>query len=253
MTILVDIYEPQEIENIVKQVVPTIRMTLNHSDEGFADYLWFACDGHRIQVERKQCGEILSSLDGVEEQLGREINNGVEETILIIEGICGPVPGLSRSMITYIKPQHTKGDRNLLIPGKPYNVNYIGYQAWKSQLDKAGITIVETFDWEATAYTILALYNNSQRLEHTTLRRYIKPHITVQPFNEHVITLMSIRGGGLGEARAKALIERYGTVWYTLNQPAEELAETLVGEEGKTKRLGMATIKKLFHAIGRTT
>jgi len=250
MTILVDVFEPKEIEEILKQVVPTIRMSLNHSEEGFADYLWFAVDGHRIQVERKQSGEILSSLDDVEEQLGREINNGVEETILLIEGVCGPVPGFSRATQTYIKPK--KSSRNMLIEGKKFNVNYVGLQAWKSQLDKAGITIVETFDWEATALTLVALYNNSQKSEHTTLRRYIKPHITVQPFNEHVLTLMGIRGVNLGEARAKALIERYGTVWYTISQSAEDLAETLVGDEVK-KRLGLVTAKKILSAIGRTT
>lgn len=249
MTVLIDVYEPKEIEDIIKQVVPTIRMSLNHSDEGFADYLWYAIDNHRIQIERKQAGEILSSLDEVEEQLGRELNNGVEETVLLIEGVCGPVPGLSRTTQTYIKPK--KSTKDLLIAGKKFNINYVGYQAWKNQLDKAGITIVETFDWEATALTLVALYNNSQKEKHTTLRRYIKSHITVQPFNEHVITLMGIRGVNLGEAKAKALIERYGTVWYTLNQPAEELAETLVGGN-KPKRLGMATVNKLFKAIGRT-
>ncbi len=250
MTVMVDIFEPKEIQDIIQQVVPTIRMSLNHSEEGFADYLWFAVDGHRIQVERKQAGEILSSLDDVEEQLGRELNNGVEETILLIEGVCGPVPGLSRTMQTWIKPR-SKSGRELLISGKKFNVNYVGYQAWKSQLDKAGITIVETFDWEATALTLVALYNNSQKKEHTTLRRYIKEHITVQPFNEHVITLMGIRGVNLGEARAKALIERYGTVWYTLSQSAEDIAETLVGES--KKRLGIVTANKLHKAIGRVT
>ena len=253
MTIMVDIFEPKEIEDIIKMVIPTIRMSLNHSEEGYADYLWFACDGHRIQVERKQVTEILSGLDSVEEQLGRELNNGVAETLLLIEGVCGPVPGLSRSMQTYIRPKTAKAGRELLIPGKTYQVNYVGYQAWKSQLDKAGITIVETFNWEATALTLVGLYNNSQKEEHTTLRRYIKEHITVQPFNEHVITLMGIRGAFLGEGRAKALIERFGTVWYVLNEPAESLAETLVGEEGHTKKkLGMATVNKLFKAIGRT-
>lgn len=250
MTICVDVYEPVEIESILKQVVPTIRMSLNHSEDGFADYLWYACDNHRIQVERKQVGEILAGLDEVEEQLGREINNGVEETILLIEGVGAPVAGNSRATHTYIRPKSS--NRDLLVGGKTYNVNYIGLQAWKSQLDKAGITIVETFDWEATALTLIALYNNSQKTEHTTLRRYIKEHITVHPYNEHVLTLMGIRGVNLGEARAKALIERYGTVWYTLSQSAEDLAETLVGEEGKQKRLGLVTAKKIFHAIGRT-
>jgi len=252
MTVMVDIYEPREIEDIIKQVVPTIRMSLNHSEDGYADYLWFAVDGHRIQVERKQAGEILSSLDEVEEQLGREINNGVEETILLIEGVCGPVPGFSRATQTYIKPK--KSNRDMLIAGKKFNVNYVGYQAWKSQLDKAGITIVETFDWEATALTLVALYNNSQKPEHTTLRRYIKSHITVQPFNEHVLTLMGIRGVNLGEARAKALIERYGTVWYTLSQSVEDIAETLVGGDDKVKkRLGLVTANKILKAIGRIT
>jgi len=252
MTILIDVYEPREIEELLKQVVPTIRMSLNHSDEGFADYLWYAVDNHRIQVERKQVGEILSSLDGVEEQLGREINNGVEETILLIEGVGAPVPGFSRATQTYIRPKNSNSNRDLLIAGKKYNVNYTGYQAWKSQLDKAGITIVETFDWEATALTLIALYNNSQKKEHTTLRRYIKPHITVQPFNEHVLTLMGIRGVNLGESRAKALIERYGTVWYTLSQDPADIAETLVGEEGRQKRLGLTTANKLMRAIGKT-
>jgi len=252
MTIMVDIYEPKEIEDIIKQVVSTIRMTLNHSEDGYADYLWFACDGHRIQVERKQVNEILSSIDDVEEQLGREVNNGVEETVLLIEGVCSPIPGEVRAMQTYRKPAAGKTARDILIPGKQYKINYAGYQAWKSQLDKAGITIVETFDWFATALTLVALYNNSQKVEHTTLRRYIKEHITVKPFNEHVITLMGIRGVNLGEARAKALIERYGTVWYTINQSAEDIAETLVGDERK-KRLGLVTARKLLSAIGRNT
>lgn len=252
MTMMVDIFEPQSIQDIISQVVPTIRMSLNHSDEGYGDYLWFAVDGHRIQVERKQAGEILSSLDGVEEQLGREVNNGVEETILLIEGVYGPVPGEARATQTYVKPKSSKSSRELLIPGKKFNINYVGLQAWKSQLDKAGITIVETFNWEATALTLVALYNNSQKEEHTTLRRYIKEHITVQPFNQYVITLMGIRGVNLGEARAKALIERYGTVWYVFNQSAEDIAETLVGEEGKAKRLGLATANKLLKSIGRT-
>ena len=113
MTIMVDIYEPQEIEDILKQVIPTIRMSLNHSEEGFADYLWFAIDGHRIQVERKQVPEILSSLDDTEEQLGREVSNGVEETILLIEGVCSPVPGFSRATQTYIKPKNSKSGKDL--------------------------------------------------------------------------------------------------------------------------------------------
>ena len=241
--IFVDIFEPTQIENLLKQTVETTRMTLNHSPEGYADYLFFACDGHRIQVERKQIDEILSDLDGTEEQLGREVSNGVEETILIYEGTCEPIPGLKMAVQSF---KLAKGGK-VMVPSHKYNISYTGLQAWFSQLDKAGITVVHTCHYIGTAMTLVALYNNAQKQEHTTLRRYIKEHIVVKPFNEHVITLMGIKGASLGEARAKALIERYGTVWYTLSQSVEEIAETIVGE----KKLGMAVAKKLHKAIGR--
>lgn len=241
--ILVDQFEPNNIEDLIAQTLPTHRMSLNHGPQGIADYMFTACDGHRIQVERKQIDEILSGLDSTEEQLRRELSNGIEETILIYEGSCEPMPGLHT--VTQSWKLAKKG--NVMVPSHKYNINYTGLMAWFSQLDKAGITIIQTPHWMGTAMTIVALYNNSQKAEHTTLRRYIKEKITVTPFNEHVITLMSIKNGGLGEERAKALIDRFGTVWYTLQQTPESLAETLVGN----KRLGVVVAKKFLKSIGK--
>jgi len=251
--IFVDIYEPSEVENLIKQSVPTTRMSLNHSAEGYADYLWLAWDGHRIQVERKQMDEILSDINGVEELLGRELSNGVEETILLYEGTCEPIPRLKMAVQSW---KLAKGGK-VMVPGHQYNVSYTGLHAWLYQLDKAGITVVHTCHYIGTAMALVAMYESSQSPKHRTLRRYIKEHITVQPFNEHVITLMGIKGAKgsgsiLGEASAKALIDRYGTAWYTLNQSVESLAETLIGEEGKRRRLGPAVVRRLFKAIGRS-
>jgi len=242
--IFIDTFEPTNIEDILKTTVATTRMTLNHGGENIADYLWFACDSHRIQVERKQIDEILSDLDGTEEQLRRELGNDVEETILVYEGTCEPIPQMNKQAV-----QSWKLGRNgkIMIPSHKYNISYTGLQAWFSQLDKAGITVIHTCHYIGTAMTLVALYNNSQKVEHTTLRRYIKDKITVTPYNEHVINLMSIKGANLGEVRAKALIDRYGTFWYTINQEPQDLAETLVGD----KKLGMATVSKLMKAIGR--
>jgi len=223
--------------------VPVTRTGLN--GHGFADYLFFGYDNHRIQVERKQTHEILGGMNHVEEQLRRELDNGVEETILLIEGVCEPIAGLKIATQTWRMAR----DKNIMIPGRVYNVSYTGLQAWKSQLDKAGVTIVETFDYTATAMTLVALYQNAQKAEHTTLKRYIKDRIQIENYNPHVYNLMAIKGGGIGEERAKALIDRYGTFWYTINQSAEDLAETLVGEKGK--KLGLATAKRLLKSIGR--
>ncbi|KKL00872.1 hypothetical protein LCGC14_2628200 [marine sediment metagenome] len=243
MTILLDVFEPEQIQDLVSQSVPVSRMSLN--SKGYADYLFHAFDNHRIQIERKQIDEILGGMDHVEEQLRRELSNGVEETILLIEGVCEPIAGLKIATQSWRRAK----DKRILVPGHQYNVSYTGLQAWKSQLDKAGITIVETFDYTATAMTLVALYQNAQKEEHKTLRRYIKDRIYVENYNPHVLSLMSIKGGGIGEEKAKALVERYGTFWFAINQDAEDIAETQVGG----KRLGLKSVQKLFKAIGRGT
>lgn len=236
-----DIFEPHQIEELVAQAIPVTRTSLNA--EGFADYLWFCVDNHRIQVERKQIDEILSNMDGVEEQLRRELSRGVEETILMYEGTFEPIPGLKMATQSWRKAK----DKRLMVPGHKYNISYAGVQAWLSQLDKAGITIVNTFDYISTAFTLVALYNSSQKLEHTTLRRYIKDRIYPKPYNPHILTLMGIAGANIGQEIGEALIERYGTVWYILNRDAEDLAETIIGG----KRFGLTRARKLLKAIGK--
>ena len=254
--LFMDVHEPYPIWELLTQSVEVFKPEPGLNQQGYADYMWIACDGHRVQIERKQIDEILSSMDSVEEQLTREMSNGVEETLLLIERFCEPISGNRAAVQTYTKPPEglrkllfkiLKHD-NVLVPGHSYNVSYIGLQAWKSQLDKAGITIVETFDWQATAHTLIALYNNSQKLEHTTLRRYIKDRIVTTKRNPHVLTLMGVKNGGVGEEIAKALIERFGTAYYALSQDVDSLAETVVGE----KRFGPIRAKKLLRAFGRS-
>ncbi|KKN74173.1 hypothetical protein LCGC14_0392590 [marine sediment metagenome] len=243
MTILLDVFEPDQIELLIRQSTPVERISLNA--KGIADYFFYACDGHRIQIERKQTDEVLGGMDKVEEQLRRELDNGVEETILLVEGVCEPVFGLKIATQTWRK---AKG-KNILVPGRTYNCSYTGYKAWQNQLDKAGVTIVETFDYTATAMTIVALFQNAQKSEHKTLRRYIKDRIYIESYNPHVLTLMGIKNGGVGEEAGKALIDRYGTAHYTLMQSLDELAETLVGE----KKFGIKRAGKLLKAFGRNT
>ena len=134
-----------------------------------------------------------------------------------------------------------------MVPGHSYNVSYTGLQAWLSQLDKAGVSIVQTFDYTATAMAIVALYQNAQKEEHKTLKRYIKPHIYVESQNPHIVNLMSVKGGGVGEEIAKAWIEQFGTFWYTIQQDAEDLANV----EVNGKRVGTNRARKFLKALGR--
>lgn len=243
---IIDVFEPQQIEDLLRQCLTVSRIALN--TRGFADYLWHAVDGHTIQVERKQIDEILGDMDGVELQLRKEIVNA-EETLLLYEGTFEPIAGTKTACQSFRKSK----DGKLLVPGHKYNTSYAGVQAWFSQLDKAGITIVNTIDYVATATTLVALYNNSQKEEHTTFKRYIKQKIYPKPYNPHVETLMGIANVNIGEEIATALIDRYGTSYYTLSQEPEELAETIVGERksGGVIRFGINRARGLLKAVGR--
>jgi ERCC4-type nuclease len=238
MSIIVDVFEPKEIEALIASSIDTVRMSLE--PQGKADYFFFACDGHSIQIERKQAGELVSNIEHVEEQLRREIPNA-DETILLWEGVLDPVFAQhGANCMAYHKAKSSE----IMVPGRPFNQSYSALQAWFYQLDKCGVTIINTTSYIATALTIVAIYNSSQKQEHTTLKRYIKEKVHIEKFNPQVVTLMGIEGANLGEVRARALIDRYSTVWEVLRREPEELAET--------KNIGIATAQKLLRSVGRS-
>ena len=240
MVMLCDVFEPDLIYNLLKQSIEVQRHNLVQL--GFADYVWFAHDGHRIQVERKQWGEILSDPDHVEEQLRRELI-AAEETILLVEGVA---EATALGMDTYTKSgdkpyfrlQHSYGT-----PKHPQSGLYHRIQSWLWQLDKAGISVYRTCHNNDTAGALVAWYHSSQKESHTTLQRYIKPHVNIKAYDPAVLTLMGIEGVELGEVRAKALLSYFGSIWDVFNAPLSSLVDV----EG----IGPGIARKLISAIRR--
>lgn len=238
--LLVDVFEPDDVFHLIRQSVECQRQNLVQL--GYADYLWFCADGHRCQVERKQWGEVLSDPDRVEEQLRREMI-ATEETILLVEGVAESTPwGMDVYTKSGDKPyfrlQHSYGT-----PKHPQHGLYHRIQSWFWQLDKAGISVYRTCHSRDTASALVAWYRSSQKEEHTTLRRYIKPRINPKAFDPAVLTLMGIAGVELGEVRAKALIDYFGSVWAVVNAPMS----VLVDVDG----IGPGLARKLIDALGR--
>jgi len=241
LPLLVDIFEPESIESLLKQSVPVSRVDLNHLD--FADYMWVDCENKTNHLERKSIDEILSNLDRVEGQLRREILKA-DRTYLLYEGTFEPIYGNKMACQSYRKTK----DGKLMVPGHKYNLSYAGVMAWFDQLDRCGITIIHSLDYKTTATILVALYNNGQKPtdQHQTFKRILKQKVYPRPNSEktrHIATLMGIEGAELGETRATALIQEFGDVWTVFNRSVEELSET-VG-------IGKVTAKRLLNAIGR--
>ncbi len=240
MTMIVDIFEPDDIYILLKQSIDAQRQNLVQL--GFADYLFFAADGHRIQIERKTWGEVLSNPDHIEEQLRREMVT-TEETVLLIEGVAEATAfGMDVYHKSAKKPyyilQHSYGT-----PKHPQSGLYHRIQSWLWQLDKAGISTYRTVNSRDTASALVAWYKSSQKEEHTTLNRYIKTRINPKSFDPRVLTLMGIESANLGEVRSKALVDRFGSVWNILNAPVSELV--------MVSGIGPGIARKLVEAIGR--
>lgn len=233
--LLVDNFEPVGlILPLLQQSIPAENIDLNL--KGYADYFWTAEDGHTIQAERKQGGELLGNIDGVEAQLKKQYDKA-QENILIIEGFVIPTTNGCTTL-------RVSKDSNVWYRDREYKgQSYAGYQGWLYQLDKVGITHYNTANVHGTAMLLVALYKNSQKPEHKTLQRYIKPKIFIEVENRHIKTLMGIEGIQLGEKKATALIDRFTTTWGVMIQDVESLIEV----EG----IGRKLAERLHWAIGR--
>lgn len=241
-SLMVDEFEPVQIFSLLEQSCPVERHDLNRS--GLADYVWLDCMGNTRQIERKQWGELLGSVDRVENQLREEILSA-DATDLLVEGI---VKCTQWGLDAYVwrddrrsvgfQFSHSFGD-----PQHTQTMLYAKMMAWFWQLDKAGITVWFTFSYEDTAKAIASFYWNSQKIEHSTLNRYLKPKIGIRSLDPHVLSLMGIEGAQLGQVRAEALVKQFGTLYSVITADAQELA--------KVSNMGKGTVSKLLKAIGR--
>jgi ERCC4-type nuclease len=227
----IDSHEPPEGMSLLHPLVQVEREPLN--DRGFADYLWSGVDGWH-QVERKQWSELLSDLDSVEEQLGRQMRAHPDvRLMLMVEGIAVPT---AQGTMVY---RATSKERILASKGsydKGLNLIY----AWLYQVSKH-IEVFFTADYIATCTALATFYKADQKQEHHTFERYLKP-VTWHP-NPQVKGLIGLVDG-LGPARAEALIGRFTTIWNVLSAKPEQL-QVVNG-------VGPKLANKLLREVGRT-
>ena len=251
--ILVDNSEPEDIVNLLKQSVPVSVMPLNQTHR--SDYYFGGEDGKTRQFSRKQAGELLADIDEAEDQL-RDYYNNADENYQIIEGLISASP-LTRKSKSYsgisVRRQARPSalfsckvaENGYIYDGHDWNVSSAMYYAWVFSISQAGIVTYYTDNYVGTARLLVAVYRNCQKPpdEHTTLQRYIKPRIYIKEHSPYVETLMGLKGAELGETKAKALIEYFGSPLSLFMATMEEICEV----EG----FGKKTAEKILNSIGR--
>ena len=196
--------EPANITNALRKRAPSHKGPLNNN--GKADYYWIKLDNKQHMNERKQFAEALGDLDGLEEQLHRHLGE-CDELTLSVEGI----PYVTDSGVMVYELVEGRLRKRHRFDKSPYL-----WQRWEalkwSLIHKCGIVVVEPRDWIQTVEYLIADFKASYEPEHTTLRRYTIPHIAQMSKNPHIDNLMRLHGLRIGEATAKRLVQRFGTL-----------------------------------------
>lgn len=252
--ILIDSAEPKDIVDLISQSVQTAVTSLNLNS--MADYRFVGVTGRTQQINRTQAGELLSDIDSFEDELRRYYNSS-DDNYVLVEGIISPV----RLNIKKIKPfdisilglaplgnlfSYSVEKSGFISNERVHKVSYSMLEAWKYQIDKAGITILWTVNSTYTAKTIVALYQSSQKVEHSTLNRYYRPKIQLKSQNPHIAALMAmslVYKLGIGEDRATEIIDYFTDLFNVLLCDEKELEQV--------PSIIRTVVGKLLKAVGR--
>lgn len=245
----IDEHEPDNIEQLIQQSSACIRTALNR--HGYADYMWTMWDGGLEQVERKQVSEILSDMNGVEEQLKRQLQSHPDIILwLLVEGILEPGIKTSKGLKAGIWQMENE-DISMKSTSSSirmrstwfYQTPYEKYEGWLVALERVGVRILRTNNWMSTA-RMLALMEKSAQHEHTILQRHLKPKIP-KVNDPQVMTLLGAYKSGVDVKLAEVCIEKFRTVHALINCSPEYIAEMVPG-------MGIKKAQQLLTSFGRS-
>ncbi len=236
-TLMMDNHEPASMYAMLDQAMTLTMTGLN--DQLFADYLWNGGEGPS-QAERKTITDLLGgegtakSLLAIEDQLRRQKAAHPDiRLMLIVEGIATPTP---TGTTTWYE---SRTNKRIMHSGREFKLPLQTVYAWTYQVSRF-LEVYFTPNMVCTARMLTAFYKSDQKADHTTFERYLKV-MDWHP-NPQVQGLINI-GSGIGEVRAKALIDKFGTVYNVMRATPNELAQV----EG----VGMATAITFLRRIGR--
>ena len=265
--ILVDVAEPDEIVNLLKQSADVTVLPLNQSER--ADY-YFGGEEGTVQFNRVQGGELLSNIDSMEDEL-RRYYNSADDNNMIIEGLITDTPITKRDKSMESVSVRMKGRPSTLFTYRiapngylfgehAYDEGADKFFAWLYRLKQAGVSTFQTWNYVGTAKAIAAIYHNCQKpvSEHNTLNRYYVPRISLgekdekgkrvtiraqNPFIRGLMALSIIYRFDIGETRATALYKAGYKSLYDLSLAS-------ITELRKVEGIGKATAEKLLTSLG---
>jgi hypothetical protein len=256
VTVLMDSFEEQKVE------VPVIRPLLeqmvplefgSYNAKGYPDYTLIQ-PGRITGITRKQAGELVSDIDGFIEQLRKDLERGsCDNMVALVEGLLRPAADGSTQSIKL------EGNR---LKTRLHHVPYNRIISLEYELLHEGIPVIWARDGVDTAMKIAGLYRHEAKGEHKLFSRLAKVKYRVSEKDakrrDFMLTLMGIRGAGVGEEVADAIATFLEGTSDELSLFAlmERLQFPVAGDleqqplRGGKRSIGPAAVAKLRAALG---
>ncbi len=240
------------------------------NSQGWGDVMFTDWNGKVHSGEIKGASEILGSLDHVELQLSKQLEN-CDHAFLAIYGYveqdprgdCYSLTPYGKESYVYSSEESTGVQRTF--KRRTHRQNYLGYRAKMARFSELGVEVFEVPDLPHLAVQLISLYNNAQH-EGSTFRRIVRERITVAGIPSQrknlMLAIMGIPQAEIGEEMADAIVTGMETVGQEPNlltlvtQLCKErdgdcalFFETLPLRSGK-RRVGPAAVTRLKKALG---
>jgi len=241
--VMMDTFEADYMQTCLQQLLIVNRMNL--VPLGVGDYYWDT--GTRYSLEHKTGEQAISeSGQRLDKQLRKHLDNS-DQVGLVISNIV--TPSTDGQCMVWRKVFNPVANRWSWKIHKYVNKPYTAFQGYIWQLEMLGIGVFQFDCMESMALGIAEFVFNSHKHKHTTLTKHIRPHARQARQKEvrdwkpdpYIETLMGIRNGNIGEARAKRLITKYIT-------PIQAM---LADKADLEQLLGAQSANKFLQAIGR--
>ena len=203
----VDSHEKQYVKDSLRDVGLAFQISpLNRA--GLGDFFWDTPFG-AYSVEHKTVSSLVRDFwNRPTRQLSRQFDSGMNN-VLIIEGIIHP-SGSGPDAKCHV---YRYSGNNKVYYGKSdgqTKVSYNAWTAWKTKVSLSGIHVIECINSHDMALRLLGLYNTSSETEMVPIKSY-----SAGTKEAHWQENMLYQVPGIGQARAEALLNYYGSL-YTL-------------------------------------
>lgn len=236
ISVTVDTREPVEMFTGLSAILPGVKREKLDS----ADFSWVKLDGKTRGVERKDWGDLLSSLQSG--RLEQELAGCVEKydfVDLLVEGAIYP-----NQVGQLVKLKSIK--ENLLVLTNAFvKMNSPQYACFLSSLGEHGINFLWSPSASGTPVVIRALYLRDQKEAHKFLVGERRPKADTRHLPPPVLAILGACPR-LSTEVAQELVTRFGGLLAVGNLIAEGSTKTLLEIPG----LGRETIRKLAESLG---